>query len=264
MWPPGAPGFAPKARLLQRLLAQPWAPAALAAAALAPLLLRLLRAAPLHFADARVEARYIAWIACRHACRDVAVHLVWLAAAAAYCVKARTAAPPSGAAAALAPLALLGPSVPAALAAALRGRWYARHREAVIVANRLVQALAALVLHAAGPPLPTPGAWQQALLAQAASALLTRVRLSAFLPAQLAHVLASACAGGACVARVGGGAESGAAAALHLWRLGGFGFCLPSLLVFGIEAYSRRSFVRLAWGCGEAAAPLPHGTGAMH
>ena len=283
--------FAPKGRLLLRLQRHPWALAALPAAALAALLPALLRAAPLHFADAAVEAKYAAWFNRRHAARDLFVHALWLAAAVAAFVRARAGAGGVGgafgagfggggdaAAAALAPLALLGPAVPAALAAALRHRWYAARRERVLVAARLAQALAALALRAAAPAR-LAGAWPLLAGAQVAGALLMRVRLSAFLPAQLLHVLVAACADGACAAAAaagGGGASAaataaaagaagaaagedagGVAALAHVARLVGFGWCAPALLVLALEARSRGAFVQRGWARSAARAHSP-------
>ncbi|KAI8468245.1 MAG: hypothetical protein J3K34DRAFT_427949 [Monoraphidium minutum] len=74
-----------------------------------------------------------------------------------------------------------------------------------------------------------------------------RVRFSTFLPAQLVHVLAAACAGGHCA--------SGAGTVLHLSRLLGLGWCAPALLVCALETYSRRSFAQAAWPAARAAAP---------
>jgi hypothetical protein len=73
-----------------------------------------------------------------------------------------------------------------------------------------------------------------------------RVRFSAFLPAQLAHVLVAACAGGGC--------STGAGALLHFSRLLGFGWCAPALLVFALETYSRRTFTQRVWHQMRAAA----------
>jgi hypothetical protein len=200
----------------------------------------------------------VAWLNRRHVSTDVAVHLTWLASATMMFVQARGGGGGAAAtAAALAPLALLGPCVPPALAAALAGRWYAGRREGLLAAARLTQAAAALAARAAAPGR-LDAAWPLLALMQLSQALLMRVRLSAFLPAQLLHVLVAVCAGGA--PGGGGGCATGAGALLHFSRLVGFGWCAPSLIVLAVETYSRRAFAQRAWA--RAAGGPPGGSGA--
>lgn len=248
-WASSSLAYAPKGRLLLRLQQYPWALSALPALLLLLLLPGLLRSRSLHFAGAGVEAQYAAWFNRRHVGRDLMVHGAWLIAAVGMFVQARSGAAAHGAAPwqqkaagaaldpaalpLLTPLALLGCAAPAAAAAALRRRWYAAHRERVLVGSRLAQMLAALALRALAPAR-LDGAWPMLALAQISCALLMRVRFSAFLPAQLLHVLVAVCAGGGCA--------TGAGAVLHFSRLLGFGWCAPALLVFALETYSRRSF----------------------
>jgi hypothetical protein len=251
-WASSSLAYAPKGRLLSRLQHYPWALSLLPAALLALLLPGLARSRALHFADCSVEARYAAWFNRRHVAADLAAHCGWLAAATALFVQARSGGGALGAdAAALAPLALLGPCVPAALAAALCARRYAERREGILSAARLAQTAAALAVRAAAPGR-LDAAWPLLALMQLTQALLMRVRFSIFLPAQLLHVLAAICGGGGCA--------TGAGALLHFSRLVGFGWCAPSLLVFGLETYSRRAFAHHAWAHG--AAPGPRGAAA--
>ncbi|KAI8477266.1 MAG: hypothetical protein J3K34DRAFT_389750 [Monoraphidium minutum] len=292
--------FAPRGRLLRSLNKHPWALAALPPALAAALLPGLLRGRALHFADCGAEARYADWLNAGGAARDVLVHAAWLALGTSAFVHARSGGaaaelgelagwlPPcllggggaaafgAAALAALVPLAALGPAAPAAAAAALRSGWYAAHRERVLVAARLLQALAALWLRARGgaaPAAPAPaaaaaaagpglaGAWAPALSTQVAVALLARVRLSAFLPAQLLHVLAVAATWPA----GGGGAAAGAGglqALLYYSRLIGLGWCAPALLVLAVESVSRRAFALSGYGAAPAPRPGAKGGGA--
>lgn len=252
-WSSSALSFAPKGRLLMRLQHHPWALSLLPAL----LLLRLLRGRALHFADAPTEARYSSWLGARSAARDLLLHAIWLAAGTYLYVQARhgleeldeaipgmhevrSALAACGdlqrcALAALALLTLVAPAVPAALVVVLRRRWYTRHREEVLIATRLAQALAALALHCSAP-LRLDAAWPLVAAVHLICTLLMRVRFSTFLPAQLLHVLIAASTCATHGARAGG--------VLHYSRLIGLGWCAPGLLVFALETSSRRAFVQ--------------------
>jgi hypothetical protein len=141
-------------------------------------------------------------------------------------------------------LALIAPEAFAAVVAALRGRWYSAHRESALVATRAAQAAGALLQIAVarnsepaaafGALRLSNGAWAWLVSVQLACVALSRMRFSAFAPAQLLCAIAAAC--------VAPPPPPGVAAVLHIARVVALTLGAPALLAFGLDTRSRQAF----------------------
>ena len=138
----------------------------------------------------------------------------------------------------VAALGLLLPLLPAAAGSLLDSHHSPERRELLLVAAKLGCSILNAHMTFANSALPQRLRPVPLLafvaLVQLSATICLRVRLSAFLPLQLFHVV---------LAILGMGPH---ATALHAVQLFGFFFCLPVLLLYVMELSSRNAFHRVA------------------
>lgn len=214
-----------------------------------------LRPGLLHFESPELEGRYLLWSNQGKLVVDSMFQAVFMLVGLCLWFQVKHSASAAGNEDAIsrslfALLSIMGSNAPVLLLLLLRSPSYVAWREQLLAGSRLASIAALSLLQLSLPAscafIQLPLSLPFVALAQLTGIVCMQVRLATFVPFQVLHLLVL-------LAKT-----QAASPALHFAQLFGGGLCLPCLLLYSMESYSRKAFLATVVAPAPAPGPKKH------